>query len=232
MKTDYYRRENQVAKNDAAGKIKADAEKRFYAQHQKIEQLNRQMKDLYSRKDEDVNKLKPYIKKVLSSVDEIWDLGIKTPLKDYRFWTCLNNPSPYTIKRNIESLFFDWEHIIWQDVRGEADRMYSQAIESFSKNSIMLSSRNAVVNRALAWKQGGEVAKNADDGAKVRVVAETETLFGKRREEKTMTVGELRAAMTRLGHGRLFADVVRDAEAGKDANPLLKLPCEAWITLA
>ena len=96
----------------------------------------------------------------------------------------------------------------------------------------MLSSRNAVVNRALAWKQGGEVAKNADDGAKVRVVAETETLFGKKREEKTMSVGELRAAMTRLGHGRLFADVVRDAEAGKDANPLLKLPCEAWITLA
>ena len=93
-------------------------------------------------------------------------------------------------------------------------------------------SRNSVVANALAWKQGGEVAKNADDHARVRVVAETETLFGKKREEKTMTVGELRAAMTRLGHGRLFADVVRDAEAGKDANPLLKLPCEAWITLA
>lgn len=95
-----------------------------------------------------------------------------------------------------------------------------------------ITSSNAVVNAALAWKQGGEVAKNADDHARVRVVAETETLFGKKREEKTMTVGELRAAMARLGHGRLFADVVRDAEAGKDANPLLKLPCEAWITLA
>ena len=89
----------------------------------------------------------------------------------------------------------------------------------------MVSSTNSVVQNALT-------AKNADDRAKVHVVAETETLFGKKREEKTMSVGELRAAMTRLGHGRLFADVVRDAEAGKDANPLLKLPCEAWITLA
>ena len=153
MKTDYYRRENQVAKNDAAEKIKADAEKRFYAQQQKIEQLNRQMKDLYSHKDEDLNKLKPYIKKVLSSVDEIWDLGIKTPLKDYRFWNSLHNPSPYTIESNIKSLFYDWDRIIWQDVRREAGRMYDQAIESVSKNSIILSSRNAVVNRALERKR-------------------------------------------------------------------------------
>ena len=130
----------------------------------------------------------------------------------------------------VDEVYDHEQYAVRFDGRSMPDRV--EGFKLRAANSAAALSRNSVVANALAWKQGGEVAKNADDHARVRVVAETETLFGKRREEKTMTVGELRAAMARLGHGRLFADVVRDAEAGKDANPLLKLPCEAWITLA
>lgn len=68
------------------------------------------------------------------------------------------------------------------------------------------------------------------DTDRVKVVCETETLFGTRREEKTMTVAELRAAFAKVGSSRLFNDVMNDFGSGRDANPLLRLPCETWIT--
>ena len=92
-------------------------------------------------------------------------------------------------------------------------------------NSAPLSG-NPVVQNAL-----NRMACNGSaDHDKVKVVCETETLFGTRREEKTMTVSELRAAFAKVGSSRLFNDVMNDFCSGRDANPLLRLPCETWIT--
>ena len=89
-----------------------------------------------------------------------------------------------------------------------------------------MTSKNEVVANAL------NAVANADDSMKVKVVAYTETLFGKRRDEKVMTVEELRNAFAKIGHGRLFADVMRDFYAGKEANPSIPIPCEAWVIRA
>lgn len=92
---------------------------------------------------------------------------------------------------------------------------------------VTLASSNPVVQNALMAQNGNS---SVADAVRVKVVCETETLFGTRREEKTMTVAELRAAFAKVGSSRLFNDVMNDFSAGRDANPLLRLPCETWIT--
>ena len=94
----------------------------------------------------------------------------------------------------------------------------------------MIQSKNPIVRNAL--NAAGEAVCNFADGDKIVVRTETETLFGRKPEKKVMTVKEIRDAMVRLGHGRLFTDVMRDVEAGREANPLITVPCEAWFQRA
>lgn len=101
-----------------------------------------------------------------------------------------------------------------------------------------IASRNAVVANALASIAGNRepvVAGNAaavglDGSEKVKVVAETDTLFGHRREEKVMTVDELRRNAVKAG--RDLSKPLLDLGAGREVNPLVNLPCEVWITRA
>ena len=91
---------------------------------------------------------------------------------------------------------------------------------------------NQTVANAMA--ANARTASNAsfDGTRKVKVVADTDTLFGKKHETKVMTLAELQDNMTKAGHGRAFIDVLRDLEAGREANPYLKMPCEAWFRWA
>ena len=129
------------------------------------------------------------------------------------------------VKKVFSHGFYEPEYT----VKLKDGRLYKANEGQFTVANSDPRSTNPVVANAL--KAAG-VARNADESIKIKVVAETETIFGKERKEGAMTIGQLKAAFAKIGHARLFSDVERNFDAGKGGDVCLSLPCEVYFTRA